>query len=252
MRLKDKVTIVTGVANKLAEAVAQRMASEGANVVVTDGDKNRAEAVSNDIKGQNGEVMALEVDITSEQSTRAMAEKVVEKFGNIDILVNSAVMFPEAFQPLEKWSAEDWDTILAFNIKGSFLCAKAVVGQMKRQKKGKIINFTTSKIFSGQPFLLPYLTSRGALYLMTRGLARELGEYNIAVNTVSVSYMNEMEGLAIKDLPPDFGESFINQQALKRNEKPEDVVGTVVFLASADSDFFTGQLIACDGALVVH
>jgi len=87
---------------------------------------------------------------------------------------------------------------------------------------------------------------------MTRGLARELGDFNIAVNTVSVSYINEMEGLAIKDLPPDFGESFINQQAFKRNEKPEDVVGTVVFLASADSDFFTGQLIACDGALVVH
>ena len=109
MRLKNKVTIVTGVANKLAEAVAKRMASEGAKVVVTDGDKNSAEAVSNAIKGNNGEVLALEVDITSEQSTKAMAEKVVEKFGNIDILVNSAVMFPEAFQPLEKWSAEDWD-----------------------------------------------------------------------------------------------------------------------------------------------
>jgi len=252
MRLKDKVTIVTGVANSLAEAVAQRMAFEGANVVVTDGDKSRAEAVGSAVKKRNGEVLALEVDITSEQSTKAMAEKVLERFGGIDVLVNSAVMFPKAFQPLEKWTPEDWDSILAFNIKGSFLCVKAVVGQMKRQNRGKIINFTTSKIFSGQPFLLPYLTSRGALYLMTRGLARELGDYNIAVNTVSVSYIKEMEGLAIKDLPPNFGESFINQQAFKRNEKPEDVVGTVVFLASADSDFFTGQLIACDGALVVH
>lgn len=252
MRLKNKVAVVTGVGNKLAEAVALRIASEGAKVVVTDQNRVRAETVKESISRGNGEAMALEVDITNEESTQAMVKKVIEKYGSIDILVNSAVMFPDAFQPIEKWGAEEWDRIMAFNIKGGFLCVKAVVGQMKRQKKGKIINFTTSKIFSGQPFLLPYVTSRGAMYLMTRSLARELGDWNICVNTVSVSYIPEVEGMAIKNLPPDFGESIISQQAFKRNEKPEDVAGTVVFLASDDSDFFTGQLIACDGALVVH
>jgi len=252
MRLKNNVAVVTGVANTLAQHIALRFAAEGANVAVTDADGNTAERVKQDVHNGENKALALEVDITDEGSTAKMAQKVIDKFGRIDILVNSAVMFPEAFETLDKWTAEEWDRVLSFNIKGAFLCVKAVAEHMKRQNKGKIINFTTSTIFSGQPYILPYLTSRGALYLMTRGLARELGEYNIAVNTVSVSYIGDMEGAAINNLPPDMAESFINQQFIKRNEIPEDVVGTAVFLASSDSDFFTGQLIACDGGLVVH
>lgn len=252
MRLKSKIAVITGVSNKLAEAIAGRFAEEGARIVVADADRNKADSVKQNLSSAQGEILALKVDITSEESTKAMAQETIDHFGGIDVLVNSAVMFPEFFQTIDKWTAQDWDRILSFNVKGAFLCVKAVTEQMKRQKKGKIINFTTSTIFSGQPYLLPYLTSRGALYLMTRGLARELGEHNIAVNTISVSYVTEMEGAAIRNLPSDIGDSFISQQFIKRNERPDDVVGTVVFLASADSDFFTGQLIACDGGLVVH
>jgi len=252
MRLKGKVAVVTGVGNKLAQTIALRIASEGAKVVLTDEDKAKTETLKELITKGNGEAMALEVDITHEESTQAMVQKVIDQYGTIDILVNSAVMFPKAFQPIEKWSAEDWDKIMAYNIKGAFLCVKAVAGHMKRQKSGKIINFTTSKIFSGQPMMLPYVTTRGAVYIMTRCLARELGDWNICVNTVSVSYIPEMEGAAIKDFPSDFADTMIMQQAFRRSEQPEDVVGTVVFLCSQDSDFFTGQLIACDGALVVH
>lgn len=247
MRLKGKVAIVTGGARNIGAAYAKRLVEEGARVVIAD-ILDGAE-VARQISKEEGQVLALKIDVSKEEDTRRMAEETVKKFGRVDILVNNAAVFLGIKRrSFDQISAEEWDQVSSVNIKGPFLCAKAVFPQMKLQKSGKIINISSTTALAGTPLFLHYVTSKAALIGMTRALAREVGEYGICVNAIAPGLV-EHEG---QTAPKEFTEFQLKARAIKRLETPEDLCGVVVYLASSDSDFVTGQTIVVDGGSICH
>ncbi|MBW1736617.1 MAG: 3-oxoacyl-ACP reductase FabG [Deltaproteobacteria bacterium] len=246
MDLKEKVAIVTGGAQGIGAFYVLRLSEEGARVVIADiknGDRVKAEVMKN-----GGEALALHTDVSSEESTKEMAEKTLERFGRIDILVNNAAYFAAIVKkPFFEISADEWDAVIAVNLKGPFLCAKAVYPQMKQQGKGKIINISSGAFYKGLPHFLHYVTTKGGIIGFTRSLAREVGDAGICVNTIAPGYT---ETDILKENPQDSEEvrkMIVMSRCIKRPETPEDLTGTLVFLASDDSDFVTGQTIIVDG-----
>jgi 3-oxoacyl-[acyl-carrier protein] reductase len=242
MRLKDKVAIVTGGGIGLGRAYCKALAGEGARVVVADINDDAARLVANEVSG-----LAVRVDVTSEEQTRAMAAKAVDAYGAIDILVNNAGMYSSIQKkPFSEIPVEEWDRVMAVNVKGVFLCARAVHSQMKKQRKGKIINISSGTVLGGTPMFLHYVTSKAGVIGLTRALAREVGGDNINVNAITpgltIADENQKKMLSEEYLAPRR-----QARALKRDQYPADLVGTVVFLASSDSDFLTGQTINVDG-----
>ncbi|OGQ76192.1 MAG: dehydrogenase [Deltaproteobacteria bacterium RIFCSPLOWO2_12_FULL_57_22] len=247
MRLKDKVAIVTGAARHIGALYAKRLAAEGATVVIAD--VLDGEQVVREITSGGGKAMALKIDVSKEEDTLRMAEKTVGEFGRIDILVNNAALFLGIKRrPFYEISAEEWDRVSAVNIKGPFLCAKAVFPQMKKQRSGKIINISSTTALQGTPLFVHYVASKAAVIGITRALAREMGEYGICVNAVAPGLIHH-EGM---NAPKEFTEFQLQARSLKRLEAPEDLIGTIIYLASSDSDFVTGQTIVVDGGSVLH
>ena len=251
MKLKDKVAIVTGAARGLGKAYAVRLCEEGARVSVADIlDPNGVKQV---IEEKGGEALALQTDVSDEKSTWEKAERTIERFGKIDILVNNAAIFASIVKkPFYELSAQEWDDVIRVNLRGTFLCCKAVYPQMKKQGKGKIINVSSGTIFKGSPLFIHYVTSKGGVLAFTRALAREVGDDGICVNAVAPGYTLSD---AIVEKPMDTEErvaTTVGSRCFKRNELPEDLTGTVVFLASDDSDFITGQTIVVDGGSSFH
>ncbi len=248
IRLRDKVAIVTGGGHGIGRAYCIRLGAEGAKVAVVDVDKEAADKVAKDIQGQGGEALAVKTDISDPASTKEMARKTVERFGKIDILVNNAAIFGRfslTRGPFWEISLEEWDRVMDVNIKGAWLCACAVLPHMKVQGSGKIINQSSAAFHTGTSNFAHYVASRGAIIGLTRAMAKELGEFNINVNSIA-------PGSTLSEENPDedrieFRRLAISRRALKRIEYPEDLVGTLVFLASNDSDFITGQTIIVDG-----
>jgi NAD(P)-dependent dehydrogenase (short-subunit alcohol dehydrogenase family) len=245
-RLEGKVAIVTGGARALGQAYAVRLAQEGAKVVIAD-ILDGGESVEA-VKKQGGDAVYVHTDVTSEDSTREMARKSHEHFGRIDILVNNAAFFANLVKkPFYDIPVEEWDKVMAVNLRGPFLCAKAVYPYMKRQGKGKIINISSGTFFKGLPLFLHYVVSKGGNVALTRSLAREVGSAGICVNTIAPGY-TETEYLKENPQdPPEVRKAVISSRSIQRPEVPEDLTGTVVFLASDDSDFVTGQTIIVDG-----
>jgi NAD(P)-dependent dehydrogenase (short-subunit alcohol dehydrogenase family) len=251
MRLKGKVAIITGGARGLGRAYALRLAKEGAKVVIADilDGKETVDAVVQ----LGGEAIYIHTDVTSEESTQEMARMTVERFGRIDILINNAALFAAIVKrPFYEIPAEEWDAVMAVNLKGPFLCAKAVFPQMKKQGKGKIINVSSGAFYKGLPDFLHYVVSKGGNVALTRSLAREVGEAGIFVNTIAPGY-TETEFLKEHPQdPPEVIQTIIETRCIKRLETPEDLTGTIVFLSSDDSDFITGQTIIVDGGSALN
>jgi len=247
-RLKDKVAIVTGGANGIGRAYCLRLAAEGAKVVVADIDAKSAEEAARMIQAQGGESLAIRTDIADQASTQEMALKTNQKFGRIDILVNNAAIFSRpAVSRVPFWeiSPQEWDRLMNVNIKGAWLCTCAVLPFMKTQKSGKIIHQSSVAFHMGLPNYAHYVASRGAIIGLTRAMARELGEFNIQVNSIA-------PGSTLAEENPSAArianlERAASPRAIKRIESPEDLVGALIFLASSDSDFITGQTIVVDG-----
>lgn len=247
MRLEGKVAIVTGGARNIGAVYSKRLAAEGARVVVADILDGRE--IVEKIEMAKGEALNLRVDVSKEEDTVRMAQQTVKHFGRIDILVNNAAIFLSIKRrPFYELTPEEWDEVTSVNIKGPFLCAKAVFPQMKNQGSGKIINISSTTALAGTPLFLHYVTSKAALIGMTRALAREVGGYGICVNTIAPGLV-EHEG---QTAPKEFTEFQLNVRTLKRLETPDDLNGTLVYLASSDSDFVTGQTIVVDGGSVFH
>ena len=246
MRLQGKVAIVTGGAQGLGRSYALCLAKEGTRVVIAD--ILDAEETVKVVEAGGGEAIAIQTDVTDEASTQEMARITVQRFGRIDILVNNAAIFATLVKkPFYEISAREWDAVLAVNLKGAFLCAKAVFPQMKHQGKGKIINVSSGTFYKGQPLFLHYVTSKGGVIGFTRGLAREVGDYGICVNTIAPGY-TETDPLKEKPQnPADYVRTILGARCIKRPEMPDDLWGAIVFLASDDSDFVTGQTIIVDG-----
>ena len=247
MRLEGKVAVVTGGARNIGAFYSRHLAAEGARVVVADvldGSK-----VVKEIEKAKGQAIALKVDVSKEEDTVRMAEKTVKRFGRIDILVNNAAIFLSINRrPFYDLSAEEWDQLSSVNIKGPFLCAKSVFPQMSKQKSGKIINISSTTALAGTPMFLHYVTSKAALIGMTRAMAREVGKFGICVNAIAPGLVDH-EGQTV---PKEFTEFQLKARSFKRLQTPDDLTGTLVYLASSDSDFVTGQTLVVDGGSILY
>ena len=251
LRLQGRVAIVTGAAQGIGARYAAALAAEGAALVCAD--VIDAEPVAAQIRAAGGRALALRADVSSAESVRQMAAASVEAFGRIDVLVNNAGLFANlALKPFEQIEAVEWDRVMAVNVRGPFECAKAVLPQMRAQGYGKIVNIASATVFKGSPMLLHYVTSKGAVVAMTRSLARELGDAGIRVNTLAPGLTASENTLANPAWQGAVGANNIASRAIKREVTPEDLCGTLVYLASAESDFVTGQVIVVDGGSVMH
>ena len=250
--LKDKVAIITGAGRGLGKAFALRFADEGAKLLLPDISPERAEVTAEEIKAKGGEAYAMKTDISEETDTQKMAEEVMQRYGRVDILLNNAALYYGIKRTRwDQWKVEDWDRMFEINVRGTYLCCKAIGPLMQKAGKGKIINIA-SDVFKvpGAVNLLAYACSKAAVYAMTQSLARALGPDGINVNSIAPGFTATEASLGQDSNEEAFGAT-IEMQAIKRREEPEDLVGTAVFLASEDSDFITGQYIIVDGGSVM-
>ncbi len=246
----DRVAIVTGAARGIGRRIAERYAFEGATVVLADILGEQAEAVAGLIEDRGGAALSIETDVSDSSSVEAMAAEVRRTLGSVDVLVNNAAMVSELRRgPFDEIPESEWDRVMEVNLKGMWLMAKAVVGDMRSGGYGKIINISSDLVLSGVPGLLHYVSSKGAVWSFTRALAHELGADGIMVNAVAPGYT---ETRAASRLGGDASRRSIARRALPRVQTPEDLTGTMVYLASSDSDFVTGQLLVVNGGYVLH
>jgi 3-oxoacyl-[acyl-carrier protein] reductase len=249
MRLQGRVAIVTGGGHGIGRAYVLGLAREGARVAIAEIDAAAAERVAQEVVAQGSEALAIPTDVSDEASTRNMARATAERFGGIDILVNNASIFatiPMSRVGFEQISVEEWDRLMAVNLKGPWLCARAVVPYMRQRGKGKIINIASGTVLDGGGGTRAhYVASKAGVVGLTRTLACELGKDNICVNTLAPGSTLSEENPTEEILR--FRQERVGNRALKRVQRPEDLVGTLLFLASDDSDFMTGQMLVCDG-----
>jgi NAD(P)-dependent dehydrogenase (short-subunit alcohol dehydrogenase family) len=255
-RLKDKVAIVTGGGGNpsIGRSIGLRFAEEGAKVGILDIDLPGAEAVAAEIDAGGGTARAFGCDITDLAAVTGAAAAIAGAWGDrIDILVNCAAWYKGmgGFRDFDQWTEEQWDRMMAVNVKGSWNCAKAVVPYMKKQHYGKIVNVASDSFLIGVPGFIHYISSKGAVIGFTRGLAKELGEYGIRVNALAPGYTMTGESLVQAQSRPGWADLQRDRQALReRNEMPEDLAGPALFLASEDSDFVTAQTLVVNAGVV--
>jgi 3-oxoacyl-[acyl-carrier protein] reductase len=226
--MSREVAIVTGGARGLGLAYVEGLKDAGFDVVVAD------------LTESDAGHLYVHVDVSDAASTEAMAAAVLERFGRIDALVNNAGYFSQIVKkPFEELTVEEWDLAFSVNVRGTWLCCRAVAPAMKAQRSGKIVNTSSMTVPSGIPGFLHYVASKSAIVGLTRALARELGDWGICVNTISPDYVPHDEEYAGRQ--PEMAALIANQRAFKRDEVPEDLVGTILFLTGHGSDFVTGQ-----------
>jgi 3-oxoacyl-[acyl-carrier protein] reductase len=249
--LKDKVVIVTGGGHGIGKAYCLGFARAGARVVPADIDGQSAKGVVSELsKVTEAGALAITVDVSDEESTKQMAAKTLETFGRIDVLVNNAAIFatiPMNRGGIDSISLDEWDRLMAVNLKGPFLCARAVLPAMRAQKSGKIINIASGTALSGPPGRIHYVASKAGVLGFTRTLAREVGGDNIQVNAL-VPGSTLSEENPTEDILKMRSEG-VDRRALKRVQVPQDLVGAMLFMASPLADFMTGHSLVVDGGI---
>ena len=249
MRLSDRVVIVTGGARGIGRAYCLGVAAEGARVVVADVADPKPTVA--DIEARGAQALAVACDVSREADTQRLATETLARFGRIDVLVNNAALYGTLKRrPFMEIPVEEWDRVMAVNLHGLFLCARAVFPAMRAQGKGKIVNIASSTFFKGVPDYIHYTTSKGGVVGFTRSLARELGPFGIRVNAIAPGFT--LSGENEKNISEERKRANVEARMLKRAQMPEDLVGTLVFLASDDSDFMSGQTMLVDGGGSVH
>jgi NAD(P)-dependent dehydrogenase (short-subunit alcohol dehydrogenase family) len=251
-RLAGRTAIVTGGAKGIGRHYSLALAAEGARVMIAD--IADGSEIAQEIAATHGanSVASVVTDVSDEQSVRALVAATMERFGKIDVLVNNAALFA----PLQETKCTEidaalWDKVMAVNLRGPFLMVKHVAPHMTAQGYGKIINIGSGTAFRGIPWMLHYVTTKGGIMAMTRALARELGEHGIRVNTLAPGFT--LSDTVMAENPGHVNtarDRAVQSRSLRRDEQPQDLLGALVFLSSADSDFITGQTIAVDGGNV--
>jgi NAD(P)-dependent dehydrogenase (short-subunit alcohol dehydrogenase family) len=208
--------------------------------------------VVKEIAAGGGKAIGKLCDVSKADEVAAMVAETEKAFGGVQVLVNNAAAFARLTQtPMEHISTDEFDTALRVNVRGVFECVKAVLPVMRRQKYGKIINIASGTIFRGVPGMLHYVASKGAVLAMTRSMSQELGGDGIRCNAIAPGLVMT-EGIKARQGVDHVKQLSINGRALKREQLPEDLVGTLIYLASADSDFVTGQTLVVDGGAAMH
>lgn len=245
MRLKDKTAIVTGGAAGIGLAIAEAYVREGAKVVIAD--LSGAEAAAAKL---GDKALGVHADVSDQASTEAMAKATIDRFGGIDVLVNNAGIFTGVnYTPMEQLTIDQWQKMMAVNVMGPWLCARAVSQAMRDGGGGRIINIGSVIQHVGVPFMLHYVASKGAVAAITRGMAREFGmtKAKILVNTISPGYTHSAKATENAEQHAQFEGVSQTMRLIERPQLPEDLAGAAVFLASEEGGYINGQNIAVDG-----
>jgi NAD(P)-dependent dehydrogenase (short-subunit alcohol dehydrogenase family) len=245
--LAGKVALVTGGAQGIGRAIADGLAREGARIVIAD--LARAEEAA----AAFPEGVGLRADVSSESDVARMAEEALDRCGRIDVLVNNAGLYASLqMRPFTEIPADEWRRVMDVNVLSMFLTCRALVPAMREHGGGKIVNISSGTPFRGVPFLLHYVTSKGAIVALTRALAKELGPANVLVNCVAPGFTMSDGVREHPEVVEKLREVSIAARTIQRDQVPEDVVGAVVFLSGPGSDFVTGQTIVIDGGQYFH
>jgi 3-oxoacyl-[acyl-carrier protein] reductase len=244
--LQDKIAIVTGAGQGIGQAIAVRLAQEGAEVIVSDINLQGVKQTASQIRQMDRKSLALKVDVANFEDVQAMVQKSTEEFGPVDILVNNAGVTKDNL--LVRMTQQQWDWVISVNLKGTFNCTKAVAPHMMRNRYGRIINIASVIGLVGNAGQANYAASKAGIIGLTKSAAKELGSRGITVNAVAPGYIQtEMT----ERLPEQAKETFLKTIPLRRPGLPQDVAGVIVFLASDDASYITGQVINIDGGMVM-
>lgn len=252
MQLHDKTVIITGGARGIGVTYAHAFADEGAHVVIADILGTDGAEVTRELSTQGGQAIFIQTDVADEVSAQAMADHTVATFGKIDILVNNAAIYLDIGRkkPFNEITSEEWDRIMAVNVRGMWQCIKAVYPYMKQQQYGKIVNIASSVAFSGAAGFAHYVASKAAVVGLTRAIAREVGDDHITVNAVAPGLVANVASQQLNS--GEYMEQAPRTRAIKQPLRPDDLVGAVLLFASPASDFITGETLIVDGGVVMH
>ena len=247
--LEGRVALVTGAGGGLGAGICSALASAGAAVAAVDVAREKAKLVADNLSRTGARCVALEADVSDRCSVQKTADRVTDELGGVDILINNAAIYPRrAWTEIEE---QEWDRVMAVNLKGYFLCARAVYPHMKSKGRGNIVNVASITFFIGWTLLMDYVASKGGIVGFTRALAREVGPENINVNAIAPgAFPTDAE-----KIHPDqegYNRWVLEQQSIKRRGTPEDIGNLVTFLSSDASSFITGQTISIDGGWMMR
>jgi NAD(P)-dependent dehydrogenase (short-subunit alcohol dehydrogenase family) len=239
-----KVVIVTGAAGGLGRAFAQGFASADASLVVADIDMAGVQETAALISATGAQALAVKVDVTSKESTDALAQAALDAFGRIDVLINNAAIYATLTRkPFTEIDPAEWDRVMNVNVKGAWLCSASVYPKMSHPG-GRIVNIASATVYSGSPLWMHYVASKAAVIGMTRVMAREVGGDGVTVNAIAPGFTLTEASLSLIEDAETYG---VDRGAIKRSSQPDDIVGTALFLASDNASYITGQTLVVDG-----
>jgi 3-oxoacyl-[acyl-carrier protein] reductase len=250
LQLRGKVAVVTGGARNIGRSIAIHLAREGAHIAIADIRHAKARQVARVVQQLGGKSLAICTDLRDEKQIEEMVRLTAEEFGRIDVLVNNAAWTEGESTPLDLLSVAQWDKMQEISLRGAFLFAKAVVPWMRRRGEGRIINISSVVFWIGMADCLDYMSAKGGIIGFTRGLARELGRWNINVNAVTPGAVKTPQEKRVASRAEV--QRIVSAQCLKRRVMPEDIAKAVVFLASDLSSAITGQTINVDAGWAMH
>jgi NAD(P)-dependent dehydrogenase (short-subunit alcohol dehydrogenase family) len=245
--LDGKVAVVTGAAQGIGRAIAEGLADVGARIVIADleGAEEAAAAFTDGV--------GIATDVSKEADVQRLADETVERCGSIDILVNNAGLYASLeMRSFEQIPLDEWRQVMDVNVASMFLTCRAIVPVMRENGGGKIVNISSGTPFRGVPFLLHYVTSKGAIVAFTRALAKEIGKDKILVNCVAPGFTMSAGVQSHPEVVEKLRDVSVSARTIQRDQTPEDVVGAVVYLSGPGSDFVTGQTIVIDGGQTFH